>query len=146
MITTADYGQSIQISESCIAEASEVPPVTFHKLSQNMREVSDRLAYQAFKNGTSVRFAKGLEDWEGGEDFIICPNSDATQDKCKGCLCANVHTVAECAQWINMWGDHKQMQDCPGCEVLDIFKAEEFEVPDDFVFGDLLTNQLEKTK
>lgn len=95
-----------------------------------MTHDADALMYMAIKAGTDVFFAKeGLEDWEGGDDLVICPDASPGCANCQNCPCAEVHSSSECHEWVNIWGEHKESCGCPECEVLDQFKYDELHPP-----------------
>ena len=105
----------------------------------------DIARFRALKAGTSVFFPVGLEDWEGGDDLVICPDANSGCANCQSCPCAEVHSRSECHEWVNVWGEHKSSCGCPECDKVDQEQYDEihteepmfFEWPDNAVrWGD----------
>ena len=79
----------------------------------------DALRYSTINAGTSVLSAEVLEDWEGGDDLVICPDANSGCADCQSCPCAEVHSRSECHEWVNVWGDHKKSCGSPECDLVD---------------------------
>ena len=87
-----------------------------------------------------------MNDWEGGDDLVICPDASSGCANCQDCPCAEVHSRSECHEWVNVWGEHKESCGCPECDLVDQEQYDEihyeeplfFEWPDDAIrWGDI---------
>ena len=92
-----------------------------NKLGDNCAKQVDIARFRALKAGTSVFFPVGLEDWEGGDDLVICPDANNGCFNCQACPCAEVHSRSECHQGLGEWewGRDKESCGCPECDKLD---------------------------
>lgn len=87
--------------------------------AEQIRHACNAMRDSAILSGMSVSYAQGLEDWEGGDDLVICPDANSGCDNCQSCPCAEVHSRSECHGWVNAWDEYKETCGCPECDLVD---------------------------